>query len=144
MLEVCKFFGHWSSPFCLGADSFAQMFSAATGVSLGGKDLLRAGERVYNVERAFLIREGAKRQDDYPPDREFSVPLPPGPWPRMPGSKIDRQAYDRLLDAYYHAHGWDQASGVPLRGTLEALGLGDVADALDKAIPGISTRGGKS
>ena len=46
MLEVCKFFGHWSSPFCLGADSFAQMFSAATGVSLGGKDLLRAGERV--------------------------------------------------------------------------------------------------
>jgi aldehyde:ferredoxin oxidoreductase len=105
------------------------MFSAATGVSVGGAGLLKAAERVYNVERAFLVREGVRRQHDYPPEREFTDPLPEGPWPRMPGSKIDKGAYDRLLDAYYSAHGWD-ASGVPLRATLEDLDLGDVAEAL--------------
>ena len=110
---------------------FADMFAAATGIDVSGTELLRSAERVYNVERAFLAREGVRRQHDYPPEREFSDPLPPGPWPRMPGSVIDRQAYDRLLDAYYREHGWDPSSGIPPRGTLEDLGLGDVADSLD-------------
>ncbi|GAI98204.1 unnamed protein product, partial [marine sediment metagenome] len=55
MLEVCKFFSHWLLPFCIGADGFAEVFSAATGIEMSGKDLLRAAERVYNVERAFIV-----------------------------------------------------------------------------------------
>ena len=131
MLEVCKFFSHWSSPVCVGPEMFADMFSAATGVQMNGKELLRAAERVYNVERAFLVREGVRRKEDYPPEREFTDPLPPGPWPRMPGSVIDRQAYEKLLDAYYREHGWDQRDGIPQRVILEALELKDVADSLD-------------
>jgi aldehyde:ferredoxin oxidoreductase len=136
MLEVCKFFGHWSSPHCVGADLFAEMLSAATGMEMDGEELLRAGERVYNVERAFIVREGVRRKDDYPPEREFTEPLPPGPWPRMPGSKLDRESYDRLLTAYYRAHGWEEEDGIPTRATLQRLGLTDVAEALEASLKG--------
>ena len=134
MLEVCKFFSHWSSPFCIGADGFAEVFSAATGIEMSGEDLLRAAERVYNVERAFIIREGARRKDDYPPEREFTDPLPSGPWPRMPGSIIDREKYDELLTEYYKAHGWDKKDGIPTREKLEELNLNDVAQELGKSL----------
>ena len=133
MLEVCKFLGHWSSPHCLGADAFAEIFSAVTGVERSGAELLRAAERAYNVERAFIVREGARRRDDYPPEREFTDPLPEGRWPRLPGGVLDRARYDELLTAYYGAHGWDQRDGVPLRPILAELGLDEVADALAAA-----------
>lgn len=134
MLEVCKFFGHWSSPACIGADLFAEIFNAVTGADLSEQELMRAAERVYNVERAFIVREGVRRKDDYPPAREFDEPLPPGPWPRMPGMRLDRGEYDRLLSAYYRGHGWDLRDGIPLRPTLETLGLGGVADELDRTV----------
>ncbi len=133
MLEVCKFFGHWSSPHCLPADTFAEIFSAVTGVERSGAELLQAAERVYNVERAFIVREGVRRQDDYPPEREFSDPLPEGRWPRLPGGVLDRGRYDALLTAYYRAHGWDEQNGVPTRRKLAELGLGDLASALEGA-----------
>ena len=83
------------------------------------------------MERAFIVREGVRRRDDYPPEREFTDPLPPGSWPRMPGSVINRDKYDQLLTAYYKAHGWDEQDGIPMRDTLESLQLKDVADALE-------------
>ncbi|MEE9192152.1 MAG: aldehyde ferredoxin oxidoreductase family protein [Candidatus Aerophobetes bacterium] len=131
MLEVCKFFGHWASPYCIDADLFAEVFSAATGIKMSGKDMLKAAERVYNVERAFIVREGARRKDDYPPDREFEDPLPSGP---MRGSVLDRRKYDALLTRYYIAHGWDKKDGIPTREKLEELELRDVAKALEKAL----------
>ncbi len=134
MLEVCKFFGHWSSPHCLDADAFAGIFSAVTGVERSGAELLKAAERVYNVERAFIVREGARRRDDYPPEREFADPLPEGRWPRLPGGVLDRGRYDALLTAYYRAHGWDERDGIPSRGKLAELGLRDVVDALESAL----------
>lgn len=134
MLEVCKFFSHWTVPFNIGSDVFAEVFSAATGIEMNGKDLLRAAERVYNVERAFIVREGVRRKDDYPPEREFTDPLPPGPWPRMPGSVIDREKYDELLTEYYKAHGWDKKDGIPTREKLEELNLNDVAQELQKSL----------
>jgi aldehyde:ferredoxin oxidoreductase len=99
-------------------------------VESSGAELLRAAERVYNVERAFIVREGARRRDDYPPEREFTDPLPEGRWPRLPGGVLDRALFDRLLTAYYQAHGWDAQDGVPLRAKLVELGLSDVADVL--------------
>jgi len=74
------------------------------------------------------------RKDDYPPEREFTDPLPPGPWPRMPGSIIDREKYDELLTEYYKAHGWDKKDGIPTREKLEELNLNDVAQELGKSL----------
>ena len=132
MLEVCKYFTHWATPLRIGPDLLAELFSAATGIEMNGKDLLHAAERVYNVERSFIVREGVRRKDDYPPEREFTDPLPPSPWPKMPGSVIDREKYDELLTEYYKAHGWDEKDGIPTLEKLEELNLQDIAQELQK------------
>jgi len=84
------------------------------------------GERVYNVERAFNVREGMTRKDDWLPERLQKVPFPRDP------ARGQIFELDRLLDDYYAARGWDAKTGVPTRKKLEDLGLSYVADELEK------------
>jgi aldehyde:ferredoxin oxidoreductase len=44
----------------------------------------------------------------------------------MKGIKVDREKYEQMLSWYYELRGWDQ-NGIPLKATLERLGLKDVA-----------------
>jgi hypothetical protein len=37
-----------------------------------------------------------------------------------------------MFDSYYELHGWDTKTSIPLRATLESLGLPEVADELEK------------
>jgi aldehyde:ferredoxin oxidoreductase len=37
-----------------------------------------------------------------------------------------------MLDNYYELRGWDKKTGLPTRAKLETIGLGDVADQLEK------------
>jgi aldehyde:ferredoxin oxidoreductase len=39
---------------------------------------------------------------------------------------------NEMLDRYYMLHEWDVETSLPYRGTLEYLGLDDVADTLGK------------
>ena len=64
MLEVCKFFSHWSSPVCVGPDMFADMFSAATGVEMSGKGELVAFTTVHIAPTA-MIEAGYGRKNPY-------------------------------------------------------------------------------
>lgn len=84
------------------------------------------GERVYNIERAFNVRDGFSRRDDWLPERFQKTPFPRQP---AMGQVFE---LDRLLDDYYSARGWDSRTGIPTRGKLEELGLGYVADELEK------------
>jgi len=84
------------------------------------------GERVYNVERAFNVREGLTRKDDWLPERLRKMPFP------RPPAKGQVFELDKLLDDYYVARGWDIKTGVPTEGKLEGLGLSYVADELKK------------
>ena len=52
-------------------NDLAWMLSAATGVDMDGDDLLKAGERIFNVEKAFNVREGMRRKDDTLPQKFF-------------------------------------------------------------------------
>lgn len=45
---------------------------------------------------------------------------------------MDEEKYNQMLDEYYDLHGWDRETSFPKRGTLEELGLSDVADDLEK------------
>ena len=48
-----------------------------------------------------------------------------------PGTtKLERNDWETALDLYYEAWGWDKATGIPTRATLEKF---DVADALEQA-----------
>ncbi len=81
---------------------------AATGVDFTPR-LMTIGERVIDLERTILVREGITRKDDYLPDRIFTEPLPEGP---AKGRMLTREMYDVMLDEYYRLRRWDRR-GVP-------------------------------
>lgn len=122
----------------------ARMLSAATGVYFSEQDIMMAGRRIINLEKAFNVREGATRQNDHLPYRLMNEVLPqtetqeasrskvPAGRPSPVREQINSQEYlDHMLDEYYELHGWDKATGVPRRKTLVDLGLEDVALELD-------------
>lgn len=119
MLEICKLFSYWTW-IDYSEDILAELFSSATGIQMSGAQLLKAAERVYNVERLFIMREGAKRNDDYQTWRTFDEPLPSGPFK---GHKLDREQYELMLNEYYETRGWDVKTGIPARKRLKELGL---------------------
>ena len=82
-------------------------------------ELMKAGERRINMMRLVNARRGFTRKHDILPERLFE-PLPDGP---SKGRHVDRTAFEKMLDQYYGLMGWDAATGNPLKGKLEELGL---------------------
>ncbi|CAJ37975.1 aldehyde ferredoxin oxidoreductase family protein [Methanocella arvoryzae] len=105
---------------------YARQLSAITGFSYDTDRLLLAGERIWNLQRAFNVREGFTRKDDRLPDRLTTEPAPSGP---AAGSTVH---LDPMLDAYYEARGWDR-SGIPTMEKLRSLGLEHVSRDLNRA-----------
>jgi aldehyde:ferredoxin oxidoreductase len=102
---------------------------AATGQQFPWDRLNRTAERVFNLVRAFWIREHKSKwtnEMDVPPARWFKEPLTEG---ALKGSKLDRTKYDAMLQSYYRKRGWDE-NGVPTKMTLEKLRLPEVARQL--------------
>ena len=90
-------------------------------------DILKVGERINNLARAFNVREGLTRADDTLPDRLLEEPVPGG---ASKGHFISRDELKQMLDEYYTARGWDVQTGSPTREKLTELNLGYVADQL--------------
>ena len=108
----------------------ADLYSAATGWETSVEDLKRMAMKQLNLEKAFNLRHTSfDRKDDMPTPRDLSEPIPSG---TLAGWKIDEGKYNRMLDEYYDLHGWDRKTSFPKRETLAALGLGAVADDLEK------------
>lgn len=107
----------------------AERFTAATGVPMDEAGLFRIGERVCNIERAIVVRDGRTRATDVLPDFFFRVPIPDG---AQKGRRLDREKFERMKDDYYRLRGWDTETGLPKRSTLKKLEMGEVADVLGK------------
>ena len=103
-----------------GLELVKDIYVATTGLSMTDDALLKSGERVYNVEKLFNLREGIGREGDYPPNRFFEEEIADGP---AKGCKLNRDEYDRLLDDYYEARGWDKKTGKPAPEKRQTLGL---------------------
>jgi aldehyde:ferredoxin oxidoreductase len=117
-----------TAAFAVNPRNMARLFSLGVGVDLDEKQLRLGGRRMVTIERCFNVREGARRRDDILPWRMMNEQVPSG---ANAGMITDQAMLDKLLDQYYTLHGWDVATAVPLRSTLEQLGLhevcGDVA-----------------
>jgi len=98
-------------------DDVALALKVHNGLDLTGADLQLIGERIVNLNRLFNARFGVTRKDDCLPDRLTKVKAPLGP---SAGEVVE---LDQMLDEYYSVRGWDQVTGLPLKGTLERLGL---------------------
>lgn len=122
MLGTCKFHTRLALE-GLNEEDFARLLSYATGLDLSAQELMTAADRVYNLERAYNARLGISRKDDILPEMYFKEPLQGGP---LSGQIIDNAGFNLMLDDYYRYRGWDVATGIPLRATLEGLGLEEV------------------
>lgn len=98
----------------------ADLLEGVTGLLYSEEELLRVGERINNLARAFNAREGFSRKDDVLPERIMTEPLKKGP---CAGNFISKEDMTSMLDEYYTARGWDITSGVPTKEKLVELGL---------------------
>jgi aldehyde:ferredoxin oxidoreductase len=103
-----------------GKNMLRRLLSAITGIEWSEEEYLRAGERIYNLERAFNCREGFKREDDVLPDRFFDEPLTIG---ASKGAVLNREEFRKMLTGYYRERGWDETTGRPEPAKLKELGL---------------------
>jgi len=110
-LVVCKF-----SAFALSEEYFARLLSAATGIEFEPQELLTIGERIWNLERLYNLREGFTRRDDTLPRRLLEEPVQEGP---AEGQVVELEP---MLTEYYRFRGWDE-EGRPTERKLESLGL---------------------
>jgi aldehyde:ferredoxin oxidoreductase len=128
-LGVCRF------PLVnLGFDRewYPKYLKAATGQQFSWDRLNTITERVFNLIRAFWIRECPTcwtSDIDVPPQRWFNEPLSQG---LLKGSKLDHGKYGALLQSYYRQRGWN-TQGIPTKAKLERLGLADVPAQLGVA-----------
>ncbi|MFX1416524.1 MAG: aldehyde ferredoxin oxidoreductase C-terminal domain-containing protein, partial [Promethearchaeota archaeon] len=114
----CKFMG-----MVLSAEDWAKLMSTLMGYEMTAGEFRTTGERIYNLERAYILREGFTRADDTLPPRLLEDPLPEGP---AQGHVVN---LDVLLDAYYNYRGWDE-QGRPTKEKLRELELEWLVDVV--------------
>ena len=110
-----------------GPDAMAALMSAATGWDVSVDDIQEMGRRRLNLMRALNAREGLARDQDTLPKKLFRRPLQGG---RSDGIKLDENELAGAISLYYAQAGWDVATGIPTRETLEDVGLAWIADEL--------------
>jgi len=99
--------------FALGAKDFAELLSAVTGWDLTEDEILKIGERIYNLERVILNKYGFDGKDDTLPKRLLEEPMPEGP---AKGHVVE---LEKMREEYYELRGW--VNGVPTEEKLKEL-----------------------
>jgi aldehyde:ferredoxin oxidoreductase len=110
-LVLCKF-----TNMAVSVEFFARTLSAVSGQEFTADDLMKVGERTWNMERLFNLREGFTKADDTLPKRLLEEPVADGP------SEGHTVRLAGMLEEYYQFRGWDQ-DGVPKESKLHELGL---------------------
>ena len=95
-LDICKF-----SAFAEGMEEYAAQFNAMTGLNYSVEELLRCGERIYNLERYYNNLAGFREGSDYLPKRFLEEPS------TVPGSEGHICELPEMLEEYYAARGWE-------------------------------------
>lgn len=126
-LEICKFSTAYSM-MEISLKVGAEFFSLATGMEVDEEEMKKIVDRIWTLERAFIVREGVTRKDDCLIGRMMNEPIKGG---QLNGLALDRKKWEKMLDEYYDLCGWNK-DGIPTRATFETLGLGDIADELER------------
>jgi len=129
-------------------DLESKILSAVTGKGVDKAELNRIGERIFNLQRAIIVRERHKgRESDKILDSYHTAPLPAisagirfNPECLVPGKGgliisrkgevVDRERFEKMKDEYYQLRGWDVASGLQTKAKLKEVGLQDIIEEL--------------
>lgn len=114
-LGVCVFPPHNDG---MGMNELAALVSCIFGKPWTPEALMETGDRIWNLERLFNLREGFTRANDTLPPRLLNEPMPEGP---AKGHVVELEP---LLEDYYKARQWD-TRGVPTPEVLNKLGLAE-------------------
>ena len=102
--------------FGIGLPEIAEQYRTATGVDISDEDLLKAGDRIWTLEKLFNMKAGFTKADDTLPSRLLNEPMKGG------AHKGNVVQLDTMLPVYYNIRGWDE-NGAPTDAKLAELGL---------------------
>ena len=115
-LGICHFA---QIPFAFLVD----MVKAATGWEVNMEGLLKAGERIFQLQRALSCKLGITARDDVLPEL-VTRPIPEG------GQEGHVPNMEKMLPEYYAIRDWDSDTGKPSKKRLESLGLPEIAASM--------------
>lgn len=124
-LGMCKF-----SRALFWIEGMLDGIRAVTGINFDIGWLMSIGERIYNLDRLFNVREGLTRKDDCLPYRVTHDPISNGV---SKGSYVKEEELQHMLDEYYQARGWSK-DGIPTKMHLFELGMDKEAEELGAPI----------
>ncbi len=126
-----------------------RLFEAVTGEKMSEDDYYSLGQRSVNLQRAIMGREGRSgRESDTLNEFHYTEPLETeegmfglfNPDLELPGAgtaiisrkgaTVDRAEFLKMKDEYYELRGWDVATGLQKKATLQDLGLEFLCDEL--------------
>ncbi|PFO04328.1 aldehyde ferredoxin oxidoreductase [Bacillus sp. AFS076308] len=111
-MNICKF-----SSFSENAEHYAEQYSTMTGIPMTADDVMKAGERIYNLERYYNNLAGFNtREDDFLPKRFTEEPA-------SGNSAGHVSRMDIMLEEYYQVRGWKD--GLVPEQKLRELGIID-------------------
>jgi aldehyde:ferredoxin oxidoreductase len=130
----------------VGATGIAEprYVKAVTGQDISFEDGITLGRKIWNLDHAIWTLQGRHRDMVHFADSVYERE-PFFPNAHMPGKEngkwgfysysertLDRDKFDEFKTRFYELQAWDTATGYPTRAALEPLGLGYVADELEK------------
>jgi aldehyde:ferredoxin oxidoreductase len=116
-----------------GLESATAFYNAVTGIDLTPADIRIAAERTWNLLKILNTREGFSRKDDrYPPAwfkslhfGEIELQFQDS----YSGTLISPATAQQLIDDSYDERGWDNETGLPIKGKLKELNLDIYSDS---------------
>jgi aldehyde:ferredoxin oxidoreductase len=131
-LGICDCVVHWECDPIRDVPWLSEIYAALTGITISPREFLRAGERIWNLEKLLNVSEGFTREDDQIPsvwlqNIDNPISLRSGEQYLMDwfGNRLTKEDIEKMLDDYYEERGWDVKKGVPTREKLTELGLKD-------------------
>jgi len=109
--NICLF-----STFAIGLPEISSMLRTALGWDCTDEEILKIGERIWNLEKLFNLKAGFTKADDRLPDRLLKEQVKKGP---AKGKVVE---LDVMLTEYYALRGWD-TEGIPTDEKLKELSL---------------------
>ena len=100
------------------------MVNSSTGWNTDMDQLLTAGERMFQLQRALSCKLGITSKDDVLPELVMR-PIPDS------GQEGHVPNMEKMLSEYYALRDWDSATGKPSKRRLESLGMAEIAASID-------------
>jgi aldehyde:ferredoxin oxidoreductase len=99
------------------------MINASTGWDTDMDQLLKAGERIFQLQRTLSCQLGITSRDDVLPELVMR-PIPDS------GQEGHVPNMEKMLPEYYALRDWDSATGKPSKKRLESLDMPEIAASI--------------